>query len=280
MTPELRKDYLQDKYALIAPVRAKRFGKKISCPFCRLKTRVLPNKYPAFSPSYPKVYGRQEVVIDTPKHDALLADLSVSEISTLIGIYGERLKEMKKDKRIKQVMVFKNHGAEAGASKTHEHSQVIGMEFIPPHLQDKMHWEHIYEAKTGRCPYCDIIIKEEKSPRKIYSDKNVFVFAPFASQYAYEARIYPRRHLDNVSNLTLNERKSIAIALKGILLGIKKLDVPYNFYMHERVMDKDQHFYIKVTPRGAHLGPIEIGMGFNINPVAPEDAAKFYRKMF
>jgi UDPglucose--hexose-1-phosphate uridylyltransferase len=280
MPSEIRKDYLEERYALIAPVRAKRLTGKKKCPFCGQKSRVLANKYPAFSPSNPKAYGRQEIIIDTPEHDKLLADLSVAEMSELIKLYGERLRVMKKDRRIQQVMIFKNHGAEAGATKPHEHSQVIGMEFVPPHLADKMHWEHLYQAKTGRCTYCDMIKKESKTERKIFFDKNVFVFAPYASQYAYEADIFPRRHLDNVADLTDDERKSIAKALKGILLGVKKLGVPYNFYMHERVMDRDQHFYIKVTPRGAHLGPVELGMGLNINPVAPEDAAKFYRKMF
>ena len=279
MKPELRKDYLQDQYAVIAPGRAKRFSSK-QCPFCGIKKRVLPNKYPSFTPSNPKAYGRQEVIIDTPQHHKLLADLPVSEISELVKLYGERLKEMKKDRRIQQVMIFKNYGAEAGASKSHEHSQIIGMEFVPPHLADKMHWEHIYQAKTGRCPYCDIIKKEARGPRKIFSDKNVLVFAPYASQYAYEARIFPRRHLDNVSELLPEERKSVAVALKGILQGIKKLGVPYNFYMHERVMDRDQHLYIKVTPRGAHLGGVELGMSLNINPIAPESAAKFYRRFF
>jgi UDPglucose--hexose-1-phosphate uridylyltransferase len=280
MKPEIRKDYLEDKYAVIAPVRAKRYAKTANCPFCDRKTRVLKNKYPAFSPSYPEAYGRQEVIIDTPEHNTLLADFSMSELSILLGLYGERLKAMKKDKRIQQVMILKNYGVEAGASKSHEHSQIIGMEFIPPHLADKMHWEHIYQAKTGRCPYCDIIKKEAKGPRKIFSDKNVFAFAPYASQYAYEARIFPRRHLDNVSELTPNERKSVAAALKGILQGVKKLGVPYNFYMHERVNDRDQHLYIKVTPRGAHLGPVELGMALNINPVSPEAAAKYYKKFF
>ncbi len=280
MKPELRKDYLEDRYAAIAPIRAKRFSGSKKCPFCGQRSRVLPNKYPAFSPSFPKAYGRQEIIIDTPDHGAQLADLSVTEIAQLIGIYGERLKAMKEDRRIRQVMVLKNHGAEAGASKAHEHSQIIGMEFVPPRMDDKMHWEHLYQAKTGRCPYCDIIKREGKGPRRIFSDGRVLAFAPYASQYAYEALIFPRRHLDNVAQLTPDERRSAAKALKGILLGIKKLGVPYNFYMHERVMDRDQHLYTKVTPRGAHLGPVEIGMGLNINPIAPESAAAFSRKRF
>jgi UDPglucose--hexose-1-phosphate uridylyltransferase len=280
MNSEIRKDYFQDRYALISPKRAKRLGSSKGCPFCGLKTRVLLNKYPAFAPTNRKAYGRQEVIIDTPKHDELLSDMSVSAISDLIGVYGDRLKAMKKDRRIREVMILKNHGAEAGATKTHEHSQIIGMEFVSPYLHDTEHWERIYEAKTGHCPYCDIIKKEKISARRIYSDANVFVFAPFASQYSYEALILPRKHLDNISDLSAHERKSVAIALKGILLGIKELNVPYNFYMHERVVDRDQHLCIKVTPRGAHLGPVELGMGLNINPVPPEAAAKFYRKFF
>ncbi len=280
MKPELRKDFLEDRYALVAPNRAKRFGKNKRCPFCNQKDRVLQNKYPAFSPSFPKAYGRQEVIIDTPDHDRLLADLSVAEIAELIKVYGQRLKAMKKDRRIRQVMILKNHGAEAGASKAHEHSQIIGMEFVPPHLEEKTHREHIYQARTGRCPYCDELKKELKGKRLIFSDKNTAALAPFASQYAHEALIFPRRHIDNIAGLSVKERVSIAKALKGILLGIKKLGVPYNFYMHEKVLDRDQHLYIKVTPRGAHLGPVEIGMGLNINPVSPEEAAKFYRKFF
>ena len=281
MTSEIRKDYLQDRYALIAPKRAGRFKKTSSCPFChRADLAVIQNLYPAFSPSNPKAYGRQEVIVDTPEHNKRLADLSVKRLAELIKAYGERVREMKKDKKIKYILVFKNYGVEAGASKVHEHSQVIGMDFLTPHLEDKTAKEHRYQARTGRCVYCDIIKKEQKGPRKIYSDKNVLAFAPYASQYAYEARIFPRRHLDNVADLTAGERRSVAVALKGILKGIKKLGVPYNFYMHERVMDRDQHFYIKIAPRGAHLGGIELGTGLNVNPVPPEVAAKFYRANF
>ncbi len=295
MNSEIRKDYLQDRYALISPRRGKRPGDTVACPFCpnglpkkliiktygsAWKVAVLTNKYSAFSKQSKTAYGRQEVVVETPRHDRKLHQLSVADIADLIKVYGERVREIKKDKKIKYILVFKNFGIEAGASKIHEHSQIIGMNFLTPHLNDKTKKEHQYQSRTGRCIYCDVIKKEEKGKRKIYSDKNILALAPYASAHAYEARIFPRRHLDNVGDLTPDERKSIAFALKRILTGVAKLKVPYNFYMHERVMDRDQHFYVKITPRGAHLGGIELGTGLNINPVPPEAAAKFYRKKF
>jgi UDPglucose--hexose-1-phosphate uridylyltransferase len=295
MNSEIRKDYLQDKYALISPRRGKRPGDEVACPFCPkgLRTQqviktygtpwkiaVLKNKYPAFTTQKGGVYGRQEIIVETPNHTRKLYDLSVADIAEAIKVYADRVNEMKKDKRIKYVLVFNNSGATAGASKLHEHSQVIGMDFVSPYLVDKTEKEHRYQGRTGRCVYCDIVRKEEKGPRKIFSDKNIFVFAPYASQYAYEARIYPRRHLDNVADLTAGERATVAFALKKVLSAVAKLKVPYNFYMHERTTDIDQHFYIKITPRGAALAGFELGTGLIINPVASEAAAKFYRKYF
>ena len=295
MNSEIRKDYLQDKYALISPRRGKRPGDEVAGPFCPQglstqlvvktygkpwKIAVLKNKYPAFTTQKGGVYGRQEIIVETPDHKKRLYELPVSEIAEAIKVYADRVREMKKDKRIKYIEVFNNSGASAGASKTHEHSQVIGMNFVSPYLQDKTEKEHRYQGTTGRCVYCDIIKKEEKGLRKIFSDKNIFVFAPYASQYAYEARIFPRRHLDNIADLTADERASTAFALKKILSAVAKLKVPYNFYMHDRTTDADQHCYIKITPRGAALAAVELGTGLIINPVAPEAAAKYYRKSF
>ena len=119
-----------------------------------------------------------------------------------------------------------------------------------------------------------------KTVRKIYADKNVFVFAPYASQFAYEAHIFTRRHVDNVSLLNDAERRSIAKALKNLTTSITGLGIAYNFYTHERVGDADQHFYIKLTPRGAHWAGVELGTGLIINSIPPEEAAKFYRNNF
>lgn len=296
MKSEIRKDYLQDNYSLIAPRRAKRFAaENKACPFCldntpkgqvivpftaKNKTAVLKNLYPAVTPDNRKAYGRQEIIVDTPDHGKRLHELSVEDIAELIKTYGERLDAMKRDAKIKHVLIFKNSGHNSGATLPHEHSQVFGTEFVPPYLLDKRSAEERYKSQKGSCPYCDIAKKESKGPRKIFADKNVAVFAPYASRNAYEVEIVPFRHIDNVSRLSLAERTSVAKALKAVLGAISELKVAYNFYMHELVDDAGQHLYIKIAPRGAILGAVEIGMGLIVNPVAPEEAAKFYRKFF
>lgn len=71
---------------------------------------------------------------------------------------------------------------------------------------------------------------------------------------------------------------SFAKFLKKILKKIDLLGLPYNYYFHQVINDEDQHLYMKITPRGSVWAGVEIGSGLIINPVSPEEAAKFYRK--
>ena len=93
----------------------------------------------------------------------------------------------------------------------------------------------------------------------------------------YEIWLMPKRHLDNITLLTFGEQKSLASALKKILKKINRLDLHYNYYFHQVINDKDQHLYLKITPRGSVWAGVEIGSGLIINPIAPEAAAKYYR---
>ncbi len=304
---ELRKDYVQDKYVIIAPrrsgrphhVQARQPEPKSAalefCPFClgnALKERyimtlgparnwrimVKKNKYAAVTIDNPKAYGVQEVVIETPDHNKHLDDLSEQTIIELFDVYAQRTKELTANPRIEYVLIFKNDGGPAGASIKHSHSQIFATDFVPPHLLDKSKKVFEYRVRCGACPYCDIIGKETKGPRRVYADEHVVAFAPYASQHNYELWILPRRHIDNVTDLNRSEKLSWARVLKRALLAVSKLGLPYNYYFHQVVHDTDQHLYMKITPRGSVWAGVEIGSGIVINPVSPEDAAKYYRK--
>jgi UDPglucose--hexose-1-phosphate uridylyltransferase len=109
------------------------------------------------------------------------------------------------------------------------------------------------------------------------SDKNVLAFAPYASEYHYEAWVFPKRHLDNIAELNKNELKSFARALKLILHKLDSINVSFNFFLHNVISNQNQHFYIKIQPRESVWAGIELGSGLVINSIPPEQAAKFYR---
>jgi len=305
MSSEIRKDYIQDKYVIIAPQRGVRSKETTPecqpkpvpppCRFCPEKINVEPsvfaikeknawsikvvgNKFPAVSVENQKAYGIQEVVVETPQHGKHLEELADHHVANLLSVYAARTRAISKDKKIEYILIFKNAGGPAGASIQHAHSQIFATKFLPPHLLDKSQKVQAYKLRTGHCVYCDVIGKERKSPRLVFEDKNVVCFTPYASMHNYELWILPKRHLDNVTLLSETERLSWAKILKHALKKIAALNLPYNFYFHQVIDDEDQHLYMKITPRGSIWAGVEIGSGLIINPVSPEDAAKYYRQ--
>ncbi len=307
MKSEIRKDYIQDKYVIIAPRRGKRphdvaHAKKsagshtphLPCPFCpdqlknvaasltvggekNWKLKVIPNIFPAVSLDNPKAYGIQEVVVETPDPHEQLEHMDETHIALLLTAYQKRTREIMKNKNIEYILIFKNDGGKAGASLQHAHSQIFATKFLPPHLLDKSQKTQEYKLQHGTCVYCDVIKKEEKGPRLVYADTQVVAFCPYASIHNYEIWVMPRAHRDNIMLLNDKEKASFAKILKKILHKIGDLGLPYNYYFHQVVHDLDQHLYMKITPRGSVWAGVEIGSGLIINPIRPSSAAAYYR---
>jgi UDPglucose--hexose-1-phosphate uridylyltransferase len=303
---QLRKSYLFEKYVIIAPSRAKRpsdikgliCDKQLPiCPFCpdnfdkqhliediklpgkkTWQTAALQNLYPAVSLNNQAAYGTQEVIIETPDHKKNLSDLCEKEIEAVLEIFSRRTLALKKISKIDYILCFKNQGPKSGASLTHAHSQIFATDLIPENLKEEAKKILNYKNKKGSCAYCDILKKELAGPRKIFEDKNIGAFSPYASEYHYEAWVFPKRHLDNITELKAAEKKSLACALKKILSKIDSLNLSYNFFLHNVISDPNQHFYIKIQPREAVFGGIELGSGLVINSLSPEKCAKFYRQ--
>lgn len=304
---EIRQDYIHNRVVIIAPGRVKRphdfpphvappAVQRLNCPFCpenesRLKLvttyqqrgvkpwsiRVVKNIFPVVTRDNPKAYGDQEVVIETPEHDVELAELSVERVADLIGVWGDRVKALSADKKIQYVMVFKNNGGRAGASLDHAHSQIFATNFLPPHILDKLRRAEEYEIRYGHCYYCDLIKRESGGPRLIDYNDMIFAEAPYASSYNYEAWIFPRRHVDNITQLNPRECLAMAQALQNILIRLNSIQLSYNIYLHQVVRYKEEHLYLRVAPRRDVWAGIELGSRLVVNTVAPEEAAKFYR---
>ncbi len=301
---EIRKAYLLNKYVLITPGRASRpkdireqtiIKRTGDCPFCpknidskiivdkiekdgKWQTISIKNIFPAVKLDNNKAYGTQEVIIECRDHIKEMADLSEAEIKNILRMYAKRTLALSKNKKLDYILCFKNQGSKAGASIVHAHSQIFATHILPPDIQEELMLAQSYRVEHKNCPYCDMIKKEIKSKRRIFADKFTAAFAPYASEYHYEAWIFTKRHLDNITKLDDNEFKSFAKCLKIILTKLQALDLSFNFFLHQIISDHDQHFYLKVQPRGSVWAGIELGSGLVINSVAPEEAAEYYRK--
>lgn len=295
MNSEIRKDYLTNKKVIIAPARSKRpHGvKKTGCPLCpgQLTEKIidqigkekwqvvcLSNPFSAVSPKNKNAYGYQEVIVETPDHSKPLARASEAEILNVLKMFALRTKALSRDKKINYILCFKNSGQAAGASLGHSHSQIFATQILPPDISEEIKLAQEYKKKNRSCFYCDLLKKEKKTKRHIWSDKNMIAIAPIASQYSYEAWIFSQKHIDNITQLKDNELRSLAKILKKIISKLDKADISYNFFLQQAIACRDEHFILKIQPRNNIWAGLELGTGIAINPVAPEEAVKFYKK--
>src|SRR5436190_18441239 len=134
--------------------------------------RVVPNKYPALQVEggldregegmfdRMNAIGAHEVIIETPDHGKTLASMSEPEIERVLWAFRERVLDLKQDRRFRYILIFKNHGAAAGASLEHPHSQLIALPIVPDLVREEIEGAKRHFAAKERCVYCDILHQE------------------------------------------------------------------------------------------------------------------------
>lgn len=259
--------------------------------------RVVPNKFPALGIEgslnrqgeglYDKMsgIGAHEVVIETPDHQKTLAVLSPRQIEDVLWAYRDRIIDLKKDRRFKYIMIFKNHGESAGASLEHTHSQLIALPVVPKRVREETDGAREYFNFRERCIFCDIIRQETESGIRVIADTPAFIaVAPFAPRFPFEIWIMPRVHQSAFEDSQKQEFEQLAVILKDMLMRLDKvLDYPaYNYIIHTSPIpespNEHYHWHLEIMPKLTKIAGFEWGTGFHINPTPPEESAKFLRE--
>ncbi len=259
--------------------------------------RVVPNKFPALRIEgnlnrqgeglYDKMegIGAHEVIIETPDHRKTLSDLSPREIEDVLWAFRDRILDLKKDRRFKYILIFKNHGEAAGASLEHTHSQLIALPIVPKRVHEEFEGAAEYYRFKDRCIFCDIIQQEAEAGVRMIAENESFVtIAPFAPRFPFEMWILPRVHQSAFAESLKHEFEQFAIMLKDMLTRLDQvLEHPaYNFVIHTSPLPNSSndhyHWHMEIMPKLTKLAGFEWGTGFYINPTPPEESAKFLRE--
>jgi len=259
--------------------------------------RVVSNKFPALGIEgnlnrqgeglFDKMngIGAHEVIIETPDHQATLATISEQAVEDVFWAFRDRMLDLKKDRRLRYILIFKNHGEAAGASIEHSHSQLIALPIVPKLVREEIDGSKAHFSFKERCVYCDIIRQELDSGSRVIDENQDFVIiAPYAPRFPFETWILPKTHDACFENAQKREYQNLSKILRTILLKVDRvLDYPaYNLVIHTspivETINDFYHWHIEVMPKLSKIAGFEWGTGFYINPVPPEDAAKFLRE--
>jgi len=259
--------------------------------------RVVPNKFPALRIEgeldregegiYDKMngIGAHEVLIETPRHEETLITLPLKDVKNVLWVYRERIIDLKRDKRLRYVLVFKNHGVAAGASLEHSHSQIIALPIVPKRVSEEIEGAKTYFNYKDRCVFCDIIRQElQQRVRVISENKSFLSLAPFASRFPFETWILPKTHHPSFEHMDPSQYEQAAQILSDTLQRINQVltDPPYNYVIHTssypEVDMNYYHWHFEIMPKLTKVAGFEWGTGFYINPTPPEEAAEYMRE--
>ncbi|MEE8413836.1 MAG: DUF4931 domain-containing protein, partial [Dehalococcoidales bacterium] len=97
--------------------------------------RAVPNRFSALTPEGSILrredghfaramngFGVHEVIIESPLHNTTLALMSYERVENVLDAYLQRYNALKKNRLLKFITIFKNHGRESGTSLAHPHS--------------------------------------------------------------------------------------------------------------------------------------------------------------
>jgi len=265
------------------------------------RVRVVPNKFSAIDsggdaqPLDAGIYqgldacGAHEVILETPRHVASTADLSVAELSEVLLAYQMRLAYWKRDPRMAYGQIFKNVGQAAGASLEHAHSQLLVIPQVPHVIAAEMAAARDYFRRRGCCPFCDMIRAELADGRRIVEETACHLsFAPYAARLPFETWILPKGHASCYEETPREQLEDLAGIMRSV---IRRLEAAvgrcaYNYILHttpfgtstsDAGAPDNYHWHIEIVPAMIKTAGFELGTGWFINPVAPEDSAQRMR---
>ena len=210
--------------------------------------------------------------------------MSETEIERVLWAWRERMLDLKRDVRLKYILVFKNHGAAAGATLEHPHGQLIALPIVPDFVRDEIEGARRHFAIKQRCVFCDIVAQERRDERRLIQENaEMIAIAPYAPRFAFETWLLPRRHAARFEEAPKTEYESLARLLKAVLQRLDRaLEAPpFNLVLHtspfEEAVGDIYHWHIEIMPRVTRVAGFEWGTGFYINPTPPEEAAQVLR---
>jgi UDPglucose--hexose-1-phosphate uridylyltransferase len=286
-----------------------------NCPFCpgneeldleRLRLpaegdwllRVVRNRYPALQESGERVrhldgmnpsisgVGYHEVVVESRLHNTSPATEDLAEIERTLRAFQMRGLALRADRRIEQIIYFKNHGPTAGTSLLHPHAQLLGLPMVPYTIRARMEEARRYFAGQGQCVICRMREEEERERVRIVFENRFFsAFIPYAALSPFHLWVIPRHHRASFLDAPSEELGDLALVLRELLrkIYVGLNDPDYN-YVVRSAPEREQaaeymHWYVAIVPRVSRVAGFEMGTGMFINTALPEESARFLRSI-
>jgi UDPglucose--hexose-1-phosphate uridylyltransferase len=237
--------------------------------------------------------GFCKVICFSPRHDLTVPEMEVAEIRKVVDVWCREYQEIGSLDYINHVQIFENKGDIMGCSNPHPHGQIWAQTTVPvePSKEGKM--QLAYFEKHGRTLLANYVAEELKSGERVLVENDHFVaVVPFWGTWPYEGMIVSKRAVQNLAQLTDDERTALADCYKKLTVmydNLFEVSFPYSAGIHQSPTDgKDHpewhlhmHFYPPLL-RSASVKKFMVGYEMMANPqrdITPEQSAQKLREL-
>src|SRR5689334_25003257 len=121
-----------------------------------------------------------------------MALLSDAHVASILNVYRDRYRTLSLDRRVNHITIFKNHGADAGASLQHPHSQLIATPVIPSQVRHRLFEALRHYDDVGECMYCHMMERGiEDQTRIVVKSEHFVAMEVFAAATPFATHIFP-----------------------------------------------------------------------------------------
>jgi UDPglucose--hexose-1-phosphate uridylyltransferase len=232
--------------------------------------------------------GTCEVIVFTQDSEASLGALELDHLELLLQVWAERTRILGENPKIQYVLPFENRGVEMGVTLLHPHGQIYAYPFVPPVPARMQERQQAYYQEHQRGLLQDLIQKEiEDKQRILYLDEHAIAFVPVCARYPYEVWIATLEPVATFIDLSVEQRRGLAKALKTVTLkydGLWSRPFPYLMAWFQAPTDGQPHpeshlhaeFYppYRTPDKLKYLAGTELAAGMFANDALPEEKAK------
>lgn len=231
--------------------------------------------------------GICKVICFSPDHSLTLPLMSEAAIKKLIECWQNEFATLSANPSVKYIQIFENKGETMGCSNPHPHGQIWASSSIPLELVKETTQQQKYFQRFGKSLLSNYLtIERQRQERIVLENEHFVVVVPFWAVWPYETMLVSKRHIQHITQMTSEEKNSLAAILKKLTTRYDNLftiSFPYSAGMHQAPVNEDlkeewhwhMHFYPPLL-RSATVKKFMVGYEMLANPqrdITPEIAA-------
>lgn len=237
--------------------------------------------------------GICKVICFSENHSMTIPEMEVEDIRKVVEVWCGEFAELGMNEMINYVQIFENKGAIMGCSNPHPHGQIWSSSSVPTEPGKESKTQKEYFEKHGRTLLGDYLKAElEKKERLVAENEHFVALVPFWAVWPFETMIISKRPVQNLLQLTDEEKTGLAGIYKQLTVkydNLFEVSFAYSAGLHQAPTDgKDypewhlhMHFYPPLL-RSATVKKFMVGYEMLASPqrdITAEQAAMRLRDL-